>query len=376
MKIFDYADERIGLRELAITVISIIIGIGVLTLPRLVAAETISSDGWISILLAGGISAACAWLLACLGIRIGKKSYPDFAASVVGKPLSVLFSALFVLYAVSFCAYEVRAIGTIAKQYLFEQTPTEMVALTFLLVVVYAVSGSRIGLIRLNVLFLPIVFGIVLLVLVFGISLVELRTLKPLLVSSPMQIWNGTKEGIYSFLGFEIVLFYAGLMKTPGQAKSAAVIGVSITTLLYAAVYIFCVGIFSHDGLTQITYPLIELAKEAQIPGEFFERFESVFFTIWIMTIFNTTTLYYDLSVSLLQSMFKKTARKSLIYTLSPVIMYVSMLPQNQIGYSAMGQVISYLGLAAGVALPILLLFAAKWKEGHTRAKTAGKPEE
>lgn len=73
MRPFEYGDEEIGTRELAFAVSSTIIGTGALSMPRVIATQTLFSDGWI-ILLAGGIICAFfAWFVTKVAILFPKK---------------------------------------------------------------------------------------------------------------------------------------------------------------------------------------------------------------------------------------------------------------------------------------------------------------
>ena len=360
MRVFKYADEEIGQKEMVMTVASMMIGVGVLTLPRLIAKETKSSDGWISILLAGAITLIFAWIVAKLVSRFKRKSFFEYTSLIATKPVAYILTSLQCVYFFLFCAYEVRAIASISKQYLFDRTPIEFVALTFLLVIVYAVSGSRVGLIRLNVLFLPLVLSIATLMLSLSVGLFEINNLKPFFITPPTGILGGAEQGVYSMLGFEIPLFYSSLMKRPKEVTKAVLYGVSISILFYLVIFIFGMGIFSHDGTLNIMYPAIEIAKEIEIPGEFFERFESVFFVIWMMTIFNTTSMAMDVSVICLTSVFRKISKRACILMLSPLVYFLAMLPKDQVEFATLGTILSSIGVVFAGALPIVLLILAK----------------
>ncbi|UJF35035.1 GerAB/ArcD/ProY family transporter [Paenibacillus hexagrammi] len=360
MKSFEYGDREIGPIEMGVTVSSMIIGVGVLSLPRNIAKLTLSSDGWISILIGGIISMSVAWVLAKFASMFYKQGFFAFASAAATKPVAYVVTTSLALYFLMYSGYEVRSIANIAKQYLFERTPVEVIALTFLLVVVYAVSGSRVGLIRLNILFLPFVIFISLIVLVFSASIFHFKDLKPYLISDWTQIAQGIKGSTFSLLGFEVVLFYVTLMNNPKKAPLATVIGVAIPTLLYIAIYLISVGVFTHFALFQVTYPTIELAKEMQIPGEFFERFESIFFTIWIMAVFTTTFMAYDCAIYAIRSMNDKLKHITWVFILSPVIYLSCMLPRNIQEFQKIGTLISYTGIIVAIILPISIYIVAK----------------
>lgn len=369
MKPFDYADSRIGTREVAITVASVILGVGVLTLPRTLAQATKSSDGWISIAIAGAFAMLLAWLAAKLASRYPGKTFHEYAGTIASKPVAAGLSSLFFLYFVGYGAYEARMIVTISKQYLFDRTPPEIIGLTFLIVAAYAVSGLRIGLLRLNVLFLPIVLVLSAFVLTFSMDLFETRNLKPYFITEPLDYLKGSNKVIFSFLGFEAILFYAFLMRKPKKAPIASLIGVAIPFILYLAVYLVTIGVFTNDGAANIQYPTVELAKEIELPGQFFERFESVFFTIWLMTVFNTTSVALDIAAMCIRSLFAKLKKIAAICIALPLMYIVGMIPEDIGEVGTFGEWLSYFGLVLVSLVPLSLLLIAKAKGGKVNAK-------
>ncbi|SDC66156.1 spore germination protein [Paenibacillus sp. UNCCL117] len=351
----DRIDRQIGKNEMTATVSSMTIAVGILTLPRELAKTTHSSDGWLSILLAGLLAMGFGWVLGKLAVRMNGLSFLAFMSKTITKPLAWLLTAGMSFYFMLFAAYEMRAVANISKQYLFERTPTEVISLTFLLVVVYAVSGSRVGLVRLNTLFLPSVIVVALAVLFFSLGNFYFEELKPFFISDWRELLAGARSTIFSLLGFEVILFYTALMSKPQDAPGAAVKGVGIAVVLYLLVYVVGVGVFSRDGLKEVTYPAIELAKEVQVPGEFFERFESFFFVIWIMAIFNSAKMAFDISAMTLKSLFPGIRRFRLIVMLAPVIYLIGMFPRNGNEFMMLGEIISYAGTVILIVIPSLI---------------------
>ncbi|MCI3925110.1 spore germination protein [Paenibacillus sp. TRM 82003] len=359
MKPFGYGEREIGTRDMVMTVSSMTVGIGVLTLPRTVTSEVNSPDGWISILVAGALAVAFAWIAGRAAQEAGRDGALALGARVFSRPISYLVGGIYALAFLLFAAYEVRAIAVISKQYLFEKTPLEMIALAFLLVVVTGVFGSRVGIIRLNSLFLPIVITVGFIVLVFTLGFFEFSNLRPVFTSGFGDLAAGARESIFSLLGFDVILFYGMFMSRPKDAPKAAAIGVALPILFYLLIFIVTTGVFSYQGAKQMLYPTIELAKEVQIPGEFFERFESLFFTVWIMTVFNTTCMALDIAVSLAESIGKRWKRQTWIFVLTPIVYLISMMPRNIVEFRQLGSLVSYLSSALAVSVPLLLIAAA-----------------
>jgi spore germination protein len=362
MKTFEYADQGMGVKEISMSVSSMIIGVGVLTLPRALAEETNAFDGWMSIILGGIIAGFFAWVLAKLASRFPGKTFFEYTSLIVSRPIACMVTFFMSGYFLLFVAYEIRSVGTIAKLYLFERTPVEVITLVFLLVTVYAVSGARVGVIRLNLLFFPIVLLIILFVFLFTTDLLQKENLKPFFTTNPMSILKGTQQTVYSFLGFEILLFYTAFMKRPKDAPKAAIIGILIPTILYLAIFLFTIGVFTNVGTKNLIYPTIELAKEVEVPGGFFERVESMFFVIWLMTIFNTTTMAWDVAVWSAESMFPKINKMTWLLILAPIIYLGAMTPQDLVQLFAFGDFISLVGIVIGLLMPTSLLLIALFR--------------
>lgn len=369
MKSFEYGDEEFGSQEVVFAVSSMVIGFGVLTLPRTLAAATKSSDGWIALVVGGLIALAFGWLIGKLAERFPGKGFRDIVSSVANRSLGNALSFVFALYTLTFVGYETRGLAVIAKLYLFDRTPQEAICFFFMLVLAYGVSGPSIGLLRLNVMFLPLVLLIVFVVLALSTAEFNVHNLKPSFVTNWSDVLVSSRETVFSFLGFEVLLFYNTWNNTPRQTPKAIVAGLSIPFALYLLVFFFVIGIFGSAVAQNTLYPTAELAKQVEIPGGFFERFESLFFMIWVMTLFNTASMAFDVTIVALRELMPKLKRITAVVVLCPVVYLIAMQPQNVKEIDLFGEWISYSGLVIGWGMPTLLLLVAilRRKKGHER---------
>lgn len=361
------AEKLISKNHMGINIASVTIGVGILTFPRTLAKATGSFDGWISVILSGLIACLIGWMLAKLAARFPRQTFFEYSALIATKPIAYILTFLVCVYTMLFVSFEIRAIGNISKQYLFSDTPVEVITLSFLLIVQYAVVGSRVAMLRLNLLFLPVVLVVMVVVLLFTTQLVEIENIRPFFSSGWRSILKGTQGVGLSYSGFEVILFYTMLMKNPKEGPRAMIVGLAIPVFLYLIIYMFVIGVFSAEVVKNLTYPTIELAKEVEIPGGFFERVESIFFTIWIMTIFNTCAMWLDITVMNLTSMFRSIRKIVWIFILSPLIYFIAMLPQNLVDFFSFADKLTYFGMIIVYLLPICLLLIAIMRgvKGH-----------
>ncbi|MNF95586.1 Spore germination protein YndE [compost metagenome] len=174
------------------------------------------------------------------------------------------------------------------------------------------------------------------------------------------------KEVVFSLLGFEIILYYIVFMARPEKAPKAVVSGIIVAVAIDLIIYQLAIGIFSNIGAMNIIYPTVELAKEIQFPGNFFERFESLFFVIWIMTIYNTAVMGFDLAGECLAFLFKRMTKRVRHLILAPMAMIICMTPNNLPQFELLSTMISYLAISAGVLIPCGLLLLSGREKGTT----------
>ncbi|GJM81156.1 hypothetical protein HMSSN139_36520 [Paenibacillus sp. HMSSN-139] len=219
MKAFEYGDREVGTYEVFASVANMVIGFGVLTLPRSIVETTRSVDGWVSILIGGLGALVFTWMVALLISRFPKRNLHDIAGAVIGKPLAVLFTLMFACYMLTFVAYETRGVASISRIYLFDRTPVEVICLVFLLVLIYGVAGPSVALFRLNTLFLPIVILLLFVLFLMNISFFEFKNLMPFFVTDWRDVVLASKESVFSFIGFEILLFYNAVINQPQKSS-------------------------------------------------------------------------------------------------------------------------------------------------------------
>lgn len=366
MKEFEYADGYVDEREIMIAIASMIIAVEVLSLPKDLTEVTKFGDGWVSIVIGGVLVIILTWLAANLASKFPQKTFLHYTTSLATKPIAIVLTVIYSIYSMLGGAYQVRKIADVSKEFIFEHTPSAIISFAFFLVVIYAVSGSTVSLLRLNMMFLPIILFISIIIFLFNIPLYSVDNMLPMFQTSIDGYYKGFKKSTISFDGFGIVLFYVAFVKKPKKVAVKAAFGVVIPVVLYLLLFMSTISVFGHQVTNNLLYPGIELAKTVEMPGGFFERFESIFFVIWIMALFNTTAMALDISVIALRSIFKKIHRMHMILIVAPILYLMSMIPQNLMQVNMLGYYLGLSGFFYSAAVISLLTILAKLRGvGH-----------
>ncbi|MDP7979725.1 GerAB/ArcD/ProY family transporter [Bacillus sp. WLY-B-L8] len=371
MKPFEYGNEEIGTRELSFAVSSTIIGTGALSMPRVMATHALFADGWVLLLIGGLVSACFAWFIMKVATLFPKQNFVQYASVYVTKPIAYMLSMILILTFTGITAYEARTISIISQTYLFSDTPVQLLSFFYLLVVVYGVCGSRVGLLRLSVLFLPIVFIAIILLSLLNVNLMEFENVSPFFQTKLSKYIGGIRETAFTFIGFEVGFFYAAILRTTKKAPLAAVKGVMVTVLSYILIYVTCISVFTYLTTSTLTYPTIELGKEIEVGGGFLERFDAIFFITWIITVFNTTALYYGVAIFLFCSMFPAIKKHTFIFISAPIIYAVNMIPGNLEVISKYGTYLAWGDMAVMFVVTFLIFILYKIKGRGTKNETS-----
>lgn len=316
--------------EMSITVISYTIGVGILSLPRALAQELGTTDGWISIILGGLIF----MIFYTLYVRL-QRSFPGqtllqyLGQGPVGRWGARGLAILFIIYFITIMSILVRVMSVVIKMYLLDQTPAEVIVASMLLLSTYAVHKGMQGVIHLNLLFMPIILFVVLAILTVNLPGFKLEPLRPVLAEGILPVLLAVKLTFFAFLGVEILFFLMAYMQKSDLRALPFNLTVGVITLVYMLVTVFSYSIFSLDATHFITFPMLELAKEMEVPGGFVERLEALMMTVWIMTIFNTICIshYLIYSITKMELLSSKYAASTKIKEILPsVILFLAFI--------------------------------------------------
>lgn len=358
--------------ELSITLLSFIIGVGILTIPRSLAQELESPDGWISLALSGVIVMIFCYLYTRLQRNfVGMNILEYLKQGSIGKWGAKILAILFIIYFITLCSFEARILTVVVKMYLLDQTPSEVVAGCILLLTTYAVHKGVQGVIHLNLIFMPIIMLVIMGVLSFNIPEFDYDALRPVFSEGVSPVLLTLKNTLLSFLGIESIFFFMAYMKKSDLRSLPLNISLGIITILYILVTTFAYSIFSLDATKFITFPTIELAKEIEVPGAFFERFESLMMTVWIMTIFNTMTMCHFFAYSIFKkeflpakkNEFKKT--KAFLPSIIQLLVFIiTFIPNSLVESFTFSDWIGWLGALLFVS-SILFGYLSLWIRKH-----------
>jgi spore germination protein len=305
---------QISKLEIVISLISMIVGVGVLTLPRALANTVGTPDGWISLLIGAAINMFLVYLI----VRL-QRNYPGMSLikfisnNVFGKYLSKALALFFIFYFIFLLGYEARVLTIIIRIYLLDRTPSEVTAALIFLATTYAVTKGIQGIVHLNLLFFPIIVVVLVGLAAFTIPQAEFDVLLPIAADGIRPILMGVTDTLLAFLGIEILFFFLPYVTLKDLKANVFNMSIIFLTFLYMTIVVLCYAVLSFEATAINAFPLVELAKEVEIIEGLIERVEPLLITIWIMSIFNTMAMIHFLATKIIKEEFFTKTRFSTI---------------------------------------------------------------
>lgn len=351
--------ERITSSQAFLIVAKSIIGTGILVLPQGIAKAVGTPDGWISVVLSGILAMLSGYVIVKLSLRFPGQTFYQYSEAIAGKWLGKMAAVALSLYYILCSAYLLRFMGEVIRMYLLDKTPIEVIVIVFLSIATYLTVGGIHPIARLIEMFLPLVVIFLLVFILFSLQNMESDNIRPVLGGGVLPVLKGIKPSIFSISGFEIMLILPAFMKEPRKAVQSVLGGIALVIPLYTMVVATAIATLSVEEVKTLTWPTMSVAKNIELPGGFFERFESLFSVLWVISMYTAFVLYqYSASLGFAQILRKRY--QTLVYGCLPVIYLVAMFPSDLNEVFQFGDVLGISAMIVASILPLCFWIIAK----------------
>jgi len=356
-------NDLISRYQLMVLIIMTVLSVGVFSLAADVTEQT-GTDGWIVILAAGLINIGAVFVIARLNSRFPGKTYAEYSQVILGVIPGKVLTLFFALYLMLVVAYDARAFTEVVKMFLLYRTPAEVIMLSLILVCTYVVRGGVECVARINEIIFPIVIIPLVLIMLFGIPLMDFSNLLPVLQTPPGKLAMALPYTAFSFGGIEVALFYIGFMKEPKKALRPLVMAVAFITFFFLVVVVSCVATFGVKTTPKLIWPLVNFLRAINLPGLFVERLEGVILPLWMMTVFTTmVSAYFILSYSI-SKLVGTREQKQYVLPLVILIYYLALQPDSLAQLYQWGSLVFPVAIYLHLfILPVVLLIVAKLRK-------------
>lgn len=341
MTMFITYNDRITNNQAMVSMSNSILGAGLLLMPRTLIDLVRTPDAWMTLIITGLITFGALALITNLSQHYKGQTMLQYIPSIVGKYIGALFCLFFCLYFIINSAYELRILGEVIEFYLLNGTPMWAVLIPFMLISYYLLSGGINAMVRLFQIVFPISFIIIVITYGLSFSMFDVDNLKPVLSEGFGPVFHGVKGGISGYAGYELAAVYIGYMNEPKKAIKAFGLGLLWVFIIYVVTILLVIGSISMEAGILGTWSTIDLIRNYELEGFFFERIEILFLIIWVLQIFCIfSSMYYGASHALAQVIGYN--KRPIILGLLPVLYIIAMLPRTMHELFGLGNIINF----------------------------------
>lgn len=289
-------------------IVSMQIGVGILSYQRILSSFT-AQDAWISVLISGIPLHIILWMI----YKIAETVNGDIVTAhlyVAGNTGGKFLSSIFIVYYFMHSLSVLRTFIEVIQVWMFPDMSVFWFTVAFMLLCIYIVYGGFRTVVGIAF------FGAVLpsyLFLTFGynIKFAEFQHLLPIWDHSIKDLLLGAYYMTFSFIGFEIVLFFYPFIKEPQKSKKWAHLALLTTTFVYTLLMIIAIVFFSEEQLQKSIWPTLTMWKVVQLP--FVERFEYIGIANWNLVILPNICISLWVASRLLRRIFNIRQKKGIL---------------------------------------------------------------
>ncbi|CAH0121765.1 MULTISPECIES: endospore germination permease [unclassified Paenibacillus] len=264
------------------------VGMGVLSLPRLVA-EKAGTDGWISILLAWLAHLFFGILIVLVMSKYPQDSLPELLVRLFGRFLGKLLLIPIVAY-FAFFSWSILVNSILfIKSWFFPMTPAVYIMILFAVptYIIVAKNLQIVGRYAEIVFYLTIWMSLILLIPLRDGQLIHLL---PVWKSGLGPILDGVTVTTNSIVGYEIVYFIYPYLTKKEWAVRGVVLANTLTMLVYLFITLICFVYFSPNEITEYNQPVLNLLKVIEF--RFLERFDMIYLAVYLIVVSTAWTPY------------------------------------------------------------------------------------
>jgi spore germination protein (amino acid permease) len=343
--------NKITSKQLATLLISSQIGVGILTLPP-VLAEKVGHDGWITVLLSGVATIPVVVIIMILVKRYKGKSLIKINNFLYGTYLGHIFNFIYILYLTFVTSLVLRIFVEVIMINVLRLTPGEVLTLFIFTPAIYLARYGFKAVAR----FANEVYLIVPIVLIFYFFIMKemrLTYLMPVGDAGIVPIMKGVFDAFPMFLGIELIPLMYSNVEDNSKTMKYVILGHTYSTLFFTIVVAVSTLIYGETLLKIILFPLFQVFRIYK--STLFERVDLFFNGIWFPAMGTTSLVYFYSGFYSIKEMFqvKKERVPFIIYTAS--VMLLSRVPKDY------AQAQKFLGLLGyfGMGIFAFLIFSA-----------------
>ncbi|USK85841.1 GerAB/ArcD/ProY family transporter [Peribacillus asahii] len=354
-------NEKISVRQFRVLVTLFTIG----TIAPVAEAKR---DAWIAVIFSAGLGLLVIWLLNTIALLFPTMNFVQIIETLFGKWLGKAISLFFLSLPFVYTAEMLYYSGNFLNTHLLPDTPVEVLYILTAIIVVMAVRHGLETFSRTAELSF-IAFMILFLLLLFISPQIKFENIQPVLEDGINPLLHPTIQllALFAFNAVILLMIFPSAVNQPKEAQKSFFIGNLMGISIILIMTILSILVLDPYQIERRLYPNYAMVKMINI-GNFLQRIEVVIATMWIITVYCKTVLYfYATCLGIAQVLNLKDYRPLTLPLGMIIVTFASMLFPNVIEQRYWDSEIGFVfSLVIGGLLPLFMLGVAIFPKKRT----------
>lgn len=286
----------------------------------------------------------------------------DISKFLGGNILKNIVGGLFIAYFIISSSLMLRNFCEALGIVYYPSTSYIFIILMFIIAILLTNNLSFNATLNTATIIFPLVFISIILLFCGNLDNFSFRRVFPILGDGFYNTFVLGLRNIGAFGGICYLYFLPPMLKEPEKFKKIAIISVISTGLFILLCVATLLLMFSFFITTDEIMPLFSAARHIEF-GIFFQRFESVFLLLWIISFCCYLSITCKFSAHIFTKMFNLSNMKLILNIFAILIFVIALLPKNYaISNYFETNIYRYLRIAIGFILGISILILANIK--------------
>lgn len=250
-------------------------------------------DAWISYLIASMIGILIVFIATKASLLYPSQTFIEFSQTILGKWIGSIIVIIYLIQWYSIIGIILRGFGDFTITLLFSSTPSWLVLLTMVMLMIYVTySGGIEGIGRCSEVFGIMVILMVVLLILLSIPNMDVHKVLPVLADSGLSpILKGTLTPVL-YLGESVmIMMFVSFMAQPTQALSKAIWGVALSAFFVSMATFSVLMIFGPVVAAKLKFPAFDAFSYISVMG-FMQNLQIIAILVWILSVFIKLSLY------------------------------------------------------------------------------------
>ena len=361
-------NSKLSTFEAIAVILTVTLAHSVLTLPKAIMSEAGSS-----VLLNIAYISVIAFVF-CLVIYKLLSKFPgsdiiDISKFLGGKLFQRIAGFGTIAYILFTSSVLLRIFGNCLKIVYYPMTDLVFIISIFVIAIPIACNLKGNSVFKANLAIVPIVMFSVVFLFIANSKYFHLENIYPIFGNGLNETFGIGITNLFAFGGIAAIYFLPPMLKNKKQLKKVAIVSVIISAVYFLLTIATILFMFSPTAFTNELMPLYSAVRYIEF-GTFFERQDSIFLLIWILSFFCYLGIVFNFCTNIFKKVTNLKSGRLVSYLFALLALGCSLLPKNESVTNFLeGTVYRYLFLILPISIYLVILVLASFKNNKIKAK-------